>query len=94
MGRCVYAEINCIRIHCVCICVCVAERGERRERERSITSVVGCASAKLKNSMAIDTSQALAWLTMLHLECPPHQSLMTLILDEFHEVIRYHFSQS
>ena len=76
------------------MCLCGRERREKRERERSITSVVGCASAKLKNSMAIDTSQALAWLAMLHLECPPHHSLMTLILDEFHEVIRYHFSQS
>jgi len=44
--------------------------------------------------MATDTSQALAWLAMLYLECPPHHSLMTLMLDESHEVIRYHFSQS
>ena len=49
------------------------------------TSVVGRASAKLNDRMAVGASQVLAWLAVPHLGCPPNGGLMRFILDESHQ---------
>ena len=49
------------------------------------TSVVGCASAKLNDRMAVGASQVLALLAVPHLGCPPNGGLMRFILDESHQ---------